>query len=329
MGGHSERFAGAGWVVVALLALPAAARAYERTVVPGTDTCLFWNERSLGWALNQDGSLALGFEASHDAIARSFDTWQDVPCTDLGFADRSPTADVSIGFDRDGSNSNLLVFRQAPCVPGADPACDPENPCADPRGCWPYEPTVIALTTATFREKTGEILDADIEFNEADFVFTDVDGPPCGESATTSCVSTDLQNTATHEIGHFIGLDHSPDPDSTMFGSASTGEIDKRELAPDDEAGICDIYPRGGPTSVCSTSSGVRAVGASDGGCSCGQANGGSVAALLLAAIALARALRRLAGEAAPDGDPRGDRAPGASIGGAPRPPPGARRGRG
>lgn len=289
MGGHLGRFFCAGWVLAALLAWPVPATAFVRTDAPGTDTCLFWNVRELEWSLQQDGSRTLGFVGSHGAIVRSFDTWQDVACTDLRFIDRSPTDDTAIGFSRGDSNTNLLIFRQAPCVPGVDPGCDPEDPCLDPRGCWPYEPTVIALTTATFREKTGEILDADIEFNEADFVFTDVNGPPCGGSVTMSCVSTDLQNTATHEIGHFIGLDHSPDPGTTMFGSASTGEIDKRTLSPDDEAGICDIYPRGGPTSVCSTSSGERAVGASDGGCSCGQAGGGSIAAFVLGALWLAR----------------------------------------
>ena len=275
----------AGWMVAAIAAWPAGAGAFERTDVPGTSTCLFWNVRDLDWSLNQDGSRTLGYERSHDAIGLSFDTWQDVACTDLRFADRSPTDDTAIGFDKDGSNTNLLIFRQAPCDPAVDKGCDKANPCTDPRGCWSYQPTVIALTTATFREKTGEILDADIEFNEADFHFTDVNGPPCSATVTTSCVATDLQNTATHEIGHFIGLDHSPDPAATMFGSASLGETSKRVLSPDDEAGVCDIYPRGGPTSVCSTRSGERAVGATDGGCSCRQASGGSWAAATIAAL--------------------------------------------
>lgn len=298
MGGHGR---GTGWILAALVVWPAAAGAFVRTVVPDTDTCLFWNVRDLPWSLNQEGSRSIGEEGSHDAILRSFDTWQDVACTDLRFVDDGPTADASVGFDRHGSNDNLLIFRQAPCVAG--PGCDPSDPCRDPRGCWSHESSVIALTTVTFREKSGEILDADIEFNEANFDFTDVDGPVCGAAVAPPCVSTDLQNTATHEIGHFIGLDHDSDPASTMFGSASIGETSKRRLAPDDERAICDIYPRGGPTSVCSTKSGQRAVGASDGGCSCRQAGGGSWAALGLALLWAARRRRGMRRGGAPVGD--------------------------
>ncbi len=74
----------------------------------------------------------------------------------------------------------------------------------------------------------------------------------------------DLQNTVTHEAGHFLGLAHPCEADPgtatangvpvcsghpemtsvTMFPSASPGEISKRTLAPDDVEGVCAIYPR-------------------------------------------------------------------------------------
>ena len=67
-----------------------------------------------------------------------------------------------------------------------------------------------------------------------------------------------LQNTVTHEAGHFLGLAHPCEADPgtatangvpvcsghpemasvTMFPSASPGEISKRTLAADDVVGV-------------------------------------------------------------------------------------------
>ncbi|HEY0709822.1 MAG TPA: hypothetical protein VGG33_23615 [Polyangia bacterium] len=141
--------------------------------------------------------------------------------------------------------------------------CDP-----DKEMCGDYPGNAIAITTVTSNKRTGEILDADIEFNAVSQKFGDivVDGPrPRGTLMTVQ----DLQNTLTHELGHFIGLDHNcfePAPgfvapkdqfqreaphcstasasiaEATMFNSALPGETKKRDLADDDLEAICDIY---------------------------------------------------------------------------------------
>ncbi|HEY0712882.1 MAG TPA: hypothetical protein VGF45_09430 [Polyangia bacterium] len=149
-------------------------------------------------------------------------------------------------------------WRKDPCTP------DPEKK----EFCDPYPGNAIAITTVTSNKRTGEILDADIELNAVTQTFADivVDGPrPRGSLMTAQ----DLQNTLTHELGHFIGFDHncfdpaaSPSPpkdqfnrdaplcstasasiaEATMFNSALPGETKKRDLADDDLDALCDIY---------------------------------------------------------------------------------------
>lgn len=56
----------------------------------------------------------------------------------------------------------------------------------------------------------------------------------------------DVQNIATHELGHALGLDDlygAADAAKTMYGFATTGETQKRTLATGDIAGVRYIYP--------------------------------------------------------------------------------------
>jgi hypothetical protein len=66
-----------------------------------------------------------------------------------------------------------------------------------------------------------------------------------------NCVATDVQNTATHEFGHFLGLAHPPVEAATMYAYAPPGQTSKRILNQDDINGICDIYPLNAQTAWC------------------------------------------------------------------------------
>ena len=59
----------------------------------------------------------------------------------------------------------------------------------------------------------------------------------------------DVQNLATHELGHsqrLLDLYGTADAEKTMYGCSSTGETKKRTLEAEDIAGIQYIYPPAG-----------------------------------------------------------------------------------
>lgn len=263
---------------------PQNAAAFKRSVVRNTAICLFWNDRELPWSPNERGASSLDFGETVEAFRRSFDTWEAVDCSDMRFREAGVTSSTRVGYDDE--QENILVFRERVCedVVNDDDPCWDDFSCGNAYDCWPFGSGVIAVTTTSYREDTGEIVDADIEFNESgQFRFTVADGAPCRQGQTDDCVATDIENTATHEIGHFIGIDHSPVVGSTMYASAPYGEIDKRSLANDDEQAICTIYPLGQPPDVCEEAYGLRRDDGT-GGCNCGQAGGLALYGLLPAA---------------------------------------------
>jgi len=160
-----------------------------------------------------------------------------------------------------------------------------------------HQPGELALTTVWSRG-CGEIVEADVEVNAdtstpSAFMWADLD------VTATNGGYHDLQNALTHEMGHFIGLDHTcelapgaaagevddlgnavPDcgdataaeMEATMYPSSEAGDVSKRSLSQDDRNGLCAIYPVGTNPVTCGASS------ASSGGCAVasdpGAANG-------------------------------------------------------
>jgi hypothetical protein len=101
------------------------------------------------------------------------------------------------------------------------------------------DPNVIAVTAIwgyyNVPPKMKEILEFDILFNEA-FAW--------GNGETNPSLM-DLQNIATHELGHGLGMDdlyiNACEP-VTMFGYSDYGDIDKRTLEPADITGFQKLY---------------------------------------------------------------------------------------
>lgn len=109
------------------------------------------------------------------------------------------------------------------------------------RFCFgPAEDTgMVAENTFWYSTLTGFLIDSDIHFNTTHAFRT--------ESAPDAY---DLQNVATHELGHTLSLSDLYGPADvwkTMYGYVSFGETQKRTLDPDDIEGISHLYPAASP----------------------------------------------------------------------------------
>ena len=300
------------------LLLAPAARAFVRSGDPDTKSCLYWSARDVTYRVNVTragsspscGPVGAANAPAVSAIVDGFGAWTAPSCTDLTLSRGQDTTSIAIGFARDGADENLVVFRKGWCDEDeqarADPCwTDPGERCSAKFNCFGELGTshsTIALTTTTYRPSSGEIVDADMEFVDwtgaggggslggnrpEGWYFTCFEPsaePACTTYGQDGCFSMDLQNTATHEAGHFVGLAHNPeDAETTMAATAAPGETKKRSLTEDDEAGVCAIYPRGAPPAVCASRD-------DDGG---GCASGGGAGVLgLLSLLALGRRYR-------------------------------------
>ena len=290
--------------LVLLTALSASAQGYVRTVASdngSTVICVAWNKRQLTYRVDAAGSAQTPGDSEFTALDSAFATWQVLSdsCSDFSFI-RGPRIDApNIG--KGTEDANVLTFREESCrtaAPQSDP-CNSDGSCGNKYHCWDHSDGTIALTTLTFSTRTGLILDADIEFNSATYLFTTISSPPCepGREAPT-CVAYDLQNTATHEIGHVVGFDHVDNPTSTMAPTAPVGETSKRILDLGTADGFCSTYPAGGPPMPCDEQAQlqrhINAQNAGSFGCTCSGVAGGP---WLLGAAGLLFALRRRRGD--------------------------------
>lgn len=204
-----------------------------------------WNARSLPIRYYVNASTApssLGSSAALAAVQGGFASWQAPACTSWRSMYAGPSS-VTLADQSDGENSVLWVASGW----NADPR---NNPMGDVRG-------TIGVTQTT-RIVGGATNESDISFNAQGFRW----------STTGTGGTVDAQSIATHEEGHFLGLDHSSDMSAVMYASYSSGL--KRTLQGDDIAGVCALYPSGVTTPDAGVDSGPRDTGTADTGSSGG-----------------------------------------------------------
>jgi hypothetical protein len=311
---------------------PRPAAAYVRTEVQAKDSagnpigspvpvawagdCIFMTAYPSDFVASANDNLMTADDIQ-GAISAAANAWSlaTQSCTYLSFTMTFSTAPAPRVVHTD--YLTMLVFRTSSwCALDANGQCS-----TDPDLEVSYDSTALALTTVSANPHTGEIKDVDMEVNAFQHAWGDlVVHPELGPPAMPASTIQDVQNALTHEFGHLIGLDHTchppgsslvpndengnPIPDcnvadanvraTTMFPSATPGDVSKRDLAPDDQQGLCDLYNTANDPHVCAMLSPP-----STGGCSCATAPGGRSAfataggALLVVAAALRRRGRR------------------------------------
>jgi len=94
---------------------------------------------------------------------------------------------------------------------------------------------VIAVTSVWYIKSTKQIVEFDMLFN-TDFVWGD---------ATINPALMDLENIATHELGHSVGLADlysTSCTEVTMYGYSNNGDVAKRTLEQPDITGLQKMY---------------------------------------------------------------------------------------
>ncbi len=212
-------------LILVLLLFPSGASAWEQTMTCGGSAApcgeteplpTFWATPCIGFHLNENGTKQMNFTEVQTVVKKSVSSWMQPTKSSLHPYYSGLTNENRIGYNPYiDENANIIVFR------------DDDT--------WEESSSMMALTTVTHRNSTGEIYDADIEINTTHFKY--------GIYEKNGANVVDLENTLTHEIGHVFGLSHSNNLDATMFPYSSTGETNLRTLSDDDIEAISTIYP--------------------------------------------------------------------------------------
>ena len=215
-----------------LLPPPASSHLPELTKIGNNVVPSRWNFAGfpVQWNLNPaTGSNIQGSNSAASVIQAVFDTWTSAPNANIPItrgADSSVSSEAS-----SPSNINLICFV-----------------CMDADFSKDSGTLAVTITTTVTRGHSdghggvaafdGQIIKSDIIFNPNVQFTTD---------GTGSGSTQDLQTVATHEVGHFLGMDHTGVTRAIMFPFAPASE---HTLSYDDDAGISTLYPKAIPDMV-------------------------------------------------------------------------------
>jgi Matrixin/IPT/TIG domain len=169
-----------------------------------------WTSMPVPFWINQMGSPQIANSSEFAAVQAAFQTWQNVGTASISFQYMGATPVSTVGQD----GLNVITFVDDTVPLGSD---------------------TVASTFSFFTiDGTGSLViqEADIALSTA--VSFSTSGDPG---------KYDLQSVLTHEIGHFLGLDHSALVSSVMTPYGRVGQLDQRTLTYDDIAGVTQLYP--------------------------------------------------------------------------------------
>jgi hypothetical protein len=230
----------------------------SREPVTDADGCatdgipLYWKSQCVGFHIDAAASSHLGLEDATSLMVQGFSLWTAAggACVpSITVVPLAPATSPKLGYETNAANENDIVFHD---------------------DSWPYDPTSLDFTGATFEDQTGEIIDVDLEINGTSLptVIGLNDGGPVNPFD-----SRGAHWLFAHVAGHFLGFGHSPDLNSVMYPQFSPGDDRIAALTAEDAAVMCAAYPPGGGRATSDAKG--RAVVVPSSACNLAAASGG------------------------------------------------------
>jgi hypothetical protein len=193
-----------------------AVTAHVRLRHPSSGSPLFWSApQSIGIVIQSAGSDDVSDGSDEAALRGAIATWNGVGGTVARLLeDTDPAQRQRTDWEQFGLN--LMLFDED-----------------DSSGYFPEGSSAVAITPVWFFSD-GRIAGADVLFNGGAYTFS------------TSGDGFDIQDVATHELGHLLGLDHTGFVGGTMYPYVDPSVILHRSLSRDEEHALAAIYPTGG-----------------------------------------------------------------------------------
>ncbi len=203
--------------------LPRPAWAYVYSFTPESGIRQHWNTGDFGdfpisyWVHDAGIIDGTSMNLIEKALDDSFKAWENISSADVSFTDKGLTNLTEISKSSD-DGVNLIIF---------------DTQTTNFTVSTDVGPSVVGITINKFTT-TGHLVDSDIIFNDREYRFSTT------QATDLASKRINLQDVATHEIGHLLGLSHSWIEQATMYPYTRDGQ---RTVAADDKAGISNLYP--------------------------------------------------------------------------------------
>lgn len=196
--------------ILALLILAGAGFAFEVKIEPavGPTAAVKWVPTSIpvSFFIDSKGSDEVPFSQAQDAIKKAFTTWQSVSGQTMKFNFAGVKTGTVVSTT---DQTNVIVWLETN---------------------WPSSSFILAVTKTSYLiQNPPNLVDADIIINGQNGHWT----------TTGASGKTDIQAAIQHEVGHFIGLQHSQLKNAKML---PTGSPTSKVLTADEQAGERFLY---------------------------------------------------------------------------------------